>query len=57
MGVKATDTAWRADVGLIDHGQTEFFLILGQIGSFDQFSVPLNRRLLTVVLGSVDDAP
>lgn len=48
------DIAWRTEVGFIDRWQAEFFLILGQIGFFDQFAVTMNRRLLTVVVAPVD---
>ena len=39
---------WFADVGFLDPWDAEFFVILGQIGFFDEFTVSMNRRLLAV---------
>jgi hypothetical protein len=40
--------AWYADVGFLEPWDAQFYLILGQVGFFDQFTVTMNRRLLTV---------
>ena len=40
--------SWSTDVGFISPWDAEFFVILGQIGFFDEFTVSMNRRLLAV---------
>ena len=39
---------WRTDVGFIEPWDAEFFVILGQIGFFDQCTVAMSRTSLTV---------
>ena len=39
--------AWRTEVGFLMPWDAEFFVILGQIGFYDQFTVTMNRRVLT----------
>lgn len=45
---------WRTDVGFLEPWDAEFYLILGQIGFYDQFTVTMNRRLLTVKVSDVE---
>jgi hypothetical protein len=46
---------WTTDVGFIEPWDAEFFVILGQIGFFDQFTVAMSRTSLTVHI-EPDDA-
>ena len=39
---------WQTEVGFIEPWDAEFFVILGQIGFFDQFTVSMSRRSLKV---------
>lgn len=39
---------WTTEVGFIEPWHAEFFVILGQIGFFDNFSVSMSRTALTV---------
>ena len=41
---------WRADVGFLQPWDAEFYLILGQTGFYDAFTITMNRRLLTVLV-------
>jgi hypothetical protein len=45
---------WRTDVGFLEPWDAEFYLILGQIGFYDQFTITMNRRLLTVKVSDVE---
>ena len=45
--------AWRTEVGFLMPWDAEFFVILGQIGFYDQFTVTMNRRVLTVPIQDV----
>ena len=45
---------WYTDVGFIEPWDAEFYLILGQIGFYDQFTVTMNRRLLSVVVSDAE---
>lgn len=40
--------SWFTEVGFLAPWNAEFFVILGQIGFFDEFTVSMNRRLLVV---------
>jgi hypothetical protein len=44
----------RTDVGFLEPWDAEFYLILGQIGFYDQFTITMNRRLLTVKVSDVE---
>lgn len=48
---------WRADVGFLQAWDAEFYLILGQTGFYDQFTITMNRRLLTVLVQDVEALP
>ena len=39
---------WHTEVGFIDPWDAEFFVILGQIGFFDEFTISMSRSSLTV---------
>jgi hypothetical protein len=45
---------WTAEVGFVEPWAGEFFLILGQTGFYDEFTVAMNRRLLTVLVQDVE---
>ena len=45
---------WRGDVGFLTPWDAEFFVILGQSGFYDQFTVTMNRRVLTVLVQDVE---
>ncbi len=45
--------AWWTEVGFVTPWDAEFFVILGQIGFYDQFTVTMNRRVLTVLIQDV----
>ena len=40
--------SWYSDVGFLEPWDAEFYVILGQVGFYDQFTGSMNRRLLTV---------
>jgi hypothetical protein len=46
--------SWFTDVGFLDPWDAEFFVILGQIGLFDEFTVSMNRRLVAVHIDGPD---
>ena len=48
---------WRADVGFVQPWDAEFYLILGQTGFYDEFTVAMNRRLLTVLVQDIASPP
>jgi hypothetical protein len=37
---------WTADIGFLTPWDAEFYVILGQVGFFDEFTVSMSRRLL-----------
>ena len=45
--------SWYTDVGFLEPWDAQFYLILGQVGFFDHFTVTMNRRLLTVKVTDV----
>ena len=46
--------SWFTDVGFLEPWDAQFYVILGQTGFFDQFTVTMNRRLLTVKVSDVE---
>ena len=46
--------SWRSEVGFLKPWDPEFYVILGQVGFYDQFTVTMNRRVLTVVVQGVE---
>ena len=45
---------WRTEVGFLHPWDAEFYLILGQIGFYDEYTVTMNRRFLTVRVQPVE---
>jgi hypothetical protein len=45
---------WRTEVGFLEPWDAEFFVILGQVGFYDQFTVTMNRRVRTVLVTDVE---
>ena len=46
--------SWYSEVGFLEPWDAEFFVILGQTGFYDQFTVTMNRRVLTVIVQDVE---
>lgn len=46
--------SWRTEVGFLAPWDAEFFVILGQTGFYDQFTITMNRRVLTLVVQEVE---
>ena len=46
--------SWSADIGFLTPWDAEFYVILGQVGFFDEFTVSMSRRLLATHIGPVD---
>jgi hypothetical protein len=45
---------WTADIGFLTPWDAEFYVILGQVGFFDEFTVSMSRRLLATHIGPED---
>jgi Aspartyl protease len=46
--------SWHTEVGFLEPWDAEFFVILGQTGFYDQFTITMNRRVLTIVVHDVE---
>lgn len=46
--------SWTTEIGFLEPWDAEFYVMLGQVGFFDEFTVSMSRRLLATHIGPRD---